>query len=59
MELEPFIDMLGKHDDLKLKLVELGKMLERAECDFTCLGDHLTKFMNDSFDRLTQHHAEL
>lgn len=59
MELEPFIDMLGKEDDLKVRLVELGKMLERAECDFTCLGDHLTKFMNDSFERLTAQHSEL
>lgn len=54
MELEPFINMLSKEDDLKVKLVELGKMLEKAECDFSCLGDHLTSFMNDSFERLTQ-----
>lgn len=54
MELEPFINMLSKEDDLKVKLVELGKMLEKAECDFSCLGDHLTNFMNESFERLTQ-----
>lgn len=55
MELEPLLHMLGKEDDLKMKLVELGKMLEQAECDFTCLGDHMTKFMNDSFERIVAH----
>lgn len=52
MELEPLINMLSKEDDLKKRLVEIGKLLERAECDFTCLGDHLTQFMNDSMERL-------
>lgn len=55
MELEPFIDMLSKEDDLKVKLVELGKMLEKAECDFTCLGEHLTHIMNESMERLMPH----
>ena len=55
MELEPFISMLGKHDDLREKLIDIGKMLERAECDFTCLGNHLTEFMNESMTRLMQH----
>lgn len=55
MALEPFVEMLSKEDELKKRLVELGKMLERAECDFTCLGDHLTNFMNDSLERLMQH----
>jgi len=59
MELEPFIAMLSKEDDLKLKLVELGKQLEKAECDFTCLGDNLTLFMNESMERLTAMHTEL
>lgn len=59
MELEPFINMLNKEDDLKIKLVELGKMLEKAECDFTCLGDHLTQFMNESLERLLSPHEEL
>lgn len=55
MELEPLLSMLGKEDDLRHRLVELGKKLENAECDFTCLGDHLTQFMNDSFERLSAH----
>lgn len=52
MQLEPFIDMLSKEDTLKMKLVELGRLLERAECDFSCLGDRLTQFMNDSMERM-------
>lgn len=52
MALEPFISMLKAEDDLKKRLVELGKLLEKAECDFTCLGQHLTDFMNESLDRM-------
>lgn len=52
MELEPFIAMLGEHDDLREKLVDLGNRLERAECNFTCMGDHLTDFMNESMERM-------
>lgn len=59
MELEPFIKMLNKEDDLKVRLIELGRMLASAQCDFTCLGDHLTKFMNDSLERLMAPHEEL
>lgn len=55
MELEPFISMLGKHDDLRERLVELGKLLERAECDFTCMGEHLTDILNKAMDRMMQH----
>lgn len=59
MTLEPFISMLGKEDELKVKLVELGKKLERAECDYTCLGDQLTQILNDSIDKLSGGHTEL
>lgn len=59
MELEPFISMLGKHDDLREKLIDLGNKLERAECDFTCLGDHLTEILNESMERMMQQHSEL
>lgn len=52
MALEPFISLLNKQDDLKKRLVELGKLLEKAECDFTCLGEHLTEFMNDTLERM-------
>lgn len=52
MALDPFISLLSKEDDLKKRLVELGKLLEKAECDFTCLGQHLTDFMNDTLDRM-------
>jgi len=52
MQLEPFIDMLGKHDDLKNKIIDLGAKIERAECDFTCLGDHLTDILNDAMERM-------
>ena len=55
MELEPFISMLGKHDDLRERLVEFGKMLERAECNFDCMSSHLTEFMNDAMERLVKH----
>lgn len=55
MQLEPFIAMLGEHDDLREKLVALGKMLEKAECDFTCLGDKLTEILNESITRMFAH----
>lgn len=59
MELEPLLSMLGKEDDLRVKLIEVGKLLEKAECDFSCLGRHLTEFMNESFKRMTGGHVEL
>lgn len=52
MQLEPFLNMLSAEDDLKKKLVELGDKLEKAECDFTCLGSHLTEFMNEAMQRM-------
>lgn len=55
MELEPFLSMLGKEDDLKVKLVELGNMLERAECDYTCLSGQLTELLNEAIVRMTKH----
>lgn len=55
MQLEPFIAMLGKHDDLREQLIELGKKLERAECDFTCMGDNLGTILNKAMERMMQH----
>lgn len=55
MELEPFITMLSQHDDIREKIVELGKSLERAECDFTCLGNNLTEILNESMERMMRH----
>ena len=59
MELEPFITMLGEHDDIREKLITLGHLLERAECDFTCLGNHLTEILNESMERMLKMHTEL
>ena len=55
MTLEPFVKMLEKEDDLKDQLLALGKKLENEECDFSCLGDSLTGFMNESLNRITAH----
>lgn len=55
MELEPFINLLAKHDHLRESLIDLGRKLERAECDFTCLGEHLTEILNESMERMMQH----
>lgn len=55
MDLEPFINMLGKHDDLREKLIDLGNKLEKAECDFNCLSEHLTVILNESMERMMRH----
>lgn len=59
MELEPFISMLGAHDDLREKLVALGNLLERAECDFTCLGDKLAEILSEAMERMMMMRNEL
>lgn len=55
MTLEPFVKMLEKEEDLRDQLLTLGKKLENEECDFSCLGDTLTSFMNESLTRITAH----
>jgi hypothetical protein len=55
MQLEPFISMLSKHDDLREQLVELGKKLKRAECDFSCMGDNLGVILNKAMERMVSH----
>lgn len=55
MELEPFISMLNKHDDLREELTNLGKLLEKAECDFSCMGEHLKNILNKAMERMMQH----
>jgi hypothetical protein len=55
MELEPFIAMLNEHDDLREQLVDLGKKLERAECDFSCMGDNLGVILNKAMHRMLKH----
>lgn len=55
MDLAPFLSLLEKEKEVRDKIVKLGTLVESGECDFTCLGDYLTKFMNESIEKIVAH----